>query len=305
MFKKGTQQPEEMRRRRSVSVEQSKIFSYQAIRAAEIDTRQRLRPEATEVQARAQGRSQWLSVRYIPTMIAGFIVIGCVIYNTFLASSPRVIISGDASARVLLQDVSTYQTVIQQELEQSVLNRSKLTFDVSGVTEALTKRFPEVSSLRVSLPLIGQKPIIYIVPTEPAAIVDSQNGSFVLDAQGRVISDDATASPLVSIRIRDDSGLTLAAGEQAVSKDNLRFITEVTRQLADKGVTVTEVILPAGSQSVLFGIEGASYKVKFSFQGDAVQQAGAFLATYDRLNQTATKPSQYVDVRVVDRVYFQ
>ena len=305
MFKKGTQQSDDSGRRRPSPVEQNKIFSYRASRSMETEQRHRLRPKAIAVQDRNSRRSAWLSIRYIPTYLAIGAVVACLAYTSVLSDTPRVIISGKTDERVLLKDVSSYEAAIQTELERSVLNKSKLTFNAAAITESLTEQFPEVQTLRVTLPLIGKKPIIYIVPTQPKAILDTQNGSFVLDGRGKAITNATDQVPADTLRVRDDSGVAITVGDQALPLKNIRFIEEVQHQLADKGLKVSEIILPASSQSVLFRIEGKPYSIKFSFQSDAVQQAGAFLAAYDRFSKTNTIPNQYVDVRVGDKVYFQ
>lgn len=304
MFKKGIQQTDDNKRRRPLPIEQNKIFSYRASRAPEIESRNRLRPEATATQERSSRRLKWLSFRYMPTYIAVAAIAGCVVYNSVLSTSPRVIVSGGAGERALLKEAASYQTAIQSELKKSVLNRSKLTFNATTTTEQLTKQFPEIKDLRVSLPLIGQKPIIYVVPAQPRAILDTENGSYVLDERGKAITDATDRAPADTIRIRDDSGIQVKIGDQALPLQNIQFLEEVIHQFNAKNIVVTEASLPAGSQSVLLRIEGKPYQIKLSFQGDPLLQAGAFIAAYDRFSQTNTNPAQYVDVRVGDKVYF-
>lgn len=300
-------QPPERRQRPLVPVEQNKIFSYRASRAPESDARQRLRPEMTAVQGRTERifHRYFSSLRYLPSMIAMAAIVGCLVYNSMLSPAPRIIVSGDAGERLLMNDTATYQNAIKDVHQNSIFNRSKLTYNSAAVSAAVTKQFPEVKSLRISLPLIGQKPIMYIVPNEPRMVLESQNKVFVLDESGRAIADSTDHVSGDILRVRDESGIKLSVGDQAFPETNMRFLTELQHQLAAKNIKMTEAILPASSQSVLIRIEGKPYQIKFSFQGNVLQQAGAFIATYEQLNGTNTNPSEYIDVRVGERVYYR
>lgn len=304
MFKKNEQQTIQNRRRQPVPVEQGKIFSYRSNRSEDVVPRHRLRPEmATTAQNSGGIGRNWLSWRYAPTFLAMLAIIVCIAYNMLLSSTPRIIVSGTADERALLRDTSVYVTAIRKELENSFWNRTKVTFNTNNVAQSLTRKFPEVESLRVALPVIGQKPIIYIVPTLPRVILETNNGTYVVDANGKAITDitDKVLTPV--LRVRDESGVTVALGTQAVPQRSIVFIAELQRQLLAKKITATQYILPAASQSVVVMFQNKQYMGKFTFQQDVLQQAGAFIATYEKLEETSTEPVNYIDVRVPERVY--
>jgi hypothetical protein len=67
------------------------------------------------------------------------------------------------------------------------------------------------------------------------------------------------------------------------------------------------MILPAASRELDIHLTGLPYFVKFNLNdnADAKQQVGTFLATRKYLTTHNITPTQYVDARVLGRVYYK
>jgi hypothetical protein len=303
MFKKKPNTPK--RQREPYYKGSRKVFSYYSNRTIDNANQNRAKGSRREdsTSDRWNERSTWA---HVPAYIAGFVILFCVAYNLILSNNPRVIVEGKAGERLLLDEAEVYQMSAKNVLSNSVFNRSKLTIQAEKIDAQLTKMHPELSSVEVTLPLIGQRPIVYIKPAVPFMMLTATTGQqYVLDKTGKVISDTADSAPSEILALQDSSGLQFDIGEQALSSKDIKFVYELRRQFEAKEVSITSVELPEASQSLRVRIQGAPYYVTLSFQEDVRMQAGAFLASYARMNRDGVKPKSYVDVRVGDKVYIK
>ena len=306
LFKKRTQKDEPRPGRTPIRSEPSKIFSYHAARnAGEYGERTRLRPEAA-LDARSTSQGSKLSAR-LPLVLTAVVLLVCVGYNLVLSNSPRVIIIGNVDeTAVLLREQKEYEDEASLILRSSPLNRTKVTFMTADIDQRLTDQFPELASVDVSLPLLGQKPLIYIEPAEPVVALVAQNGaSYALDSNGRIISTDVRHVPSTVPYLNDQSGLELELGKQALPSSSVAYILEVLHQLLAKNIGIESIVLPPGVQEVQLRPKGESYYVRMSLREDARAQAGAYIALREQLVKKNIHPSKYVDVRVGERVYYR
>ena len=294
----------ETNRRRPIPVQQRKVVSYRSNRAYDTTGRHRLRPEV-DASTDVPRHHLWRIVRYLPSMIAIGIIVGCVGYNFMLSTTPRIIVSGQDSNQTLLQDNTVYQKKITQLLQGSVLNRTKITIDTVVLGERITKEFPEVTHVRVSIPVIGQKPIVYVEPSEPAYILQTASENYVLDSTGAALATVVSGNLVATPRVIDESGVTVTPGKQAIPQSVVAYMQQIERQLNAKSLRITEFRLPAGSQLLVARIAGTTYSVRFSVRQPVIQQVGTYIAAREEMIARNVSPTQYVDVRVPERVYFQ
>lgn len=247
-----------------------------------------------------------LQLRQVPMFVASLVIVLCIGYNLLLGTDPRVIFVGDAEARALLQEPDTYETAITDALSDSVFNRTKFTFQGDDVQQKLTSAFPELGSIRVSLPLMGIKPVVHITPAVPVVVLVAENGaSYVLDDTGRVISVEVNKVPQGLPVINDRSDLQPELGQQALPSRDIRFIERFMYQLAQRDYALESLTLPAGSQELQVREQGSPYFIRTSLREDPVQQAGALIAIEEYFEEEDITPRQYVDIRVGERVYYR
>lgn len=225
-----------------------------------------------------------------------------------LSANARIILL-QTTGNSFLHDQNTYQNATNKILATSIWNLNKITINTADISQRLVKQFPELSSVSVVLPLLAHRPVVYLTPSQPALVIIGANGTFVLDTTGRALqSTDALAS-IANLKLpvlTDQSGLKLANDQRALSSSDVSFIMTVIAQLTAKQVAISSLTLPASSREIDAGISGQPYFVKFNLQnGDALHQAGTFLATKARLASQNITPAHYIDVRVPGRAYYQ
>lgn len=295
------------RNRRPADRQSPSAFSYHANRAE--------RPEQPGRQqfSLADKRRRILSLHFWAkrsgAVIVTLIVIVCLISIVSLSSSPKIVLLGNNG--YALHSTSTYQAAAAKDLSASIWNRNKITVNTGAASSRLLKQFPELASVTITLPLIGHRPIYYIRTNPPAFVMQAVNGSYVLDASGKSLAPkvDVSADKVASLPvITDQTGVHVQPGHQVISSDNAVFISTVLAELKTKQVSVSSIDLPPNAaQEVDMHIAGQPYYVKFNMHtvSAAREQAGTYLATINNLAGQHIMPSQYIDVRVAGRAYYQ
>ncbi len=288
--------------------EKPTAFSYHAQRSE--------RAEATGRQQShlANDRQKMLSAQFWArrsgVLVITVAIIVCAISIVTLSTKPRVVLL-DASGSQAFHATSEYQQAASDYLSTSIWNKNKVTVNTGAASTDLQKRYPELASVTIALPLIGHRPVYYLRANAPAFVLQSVNGTYVLDASGKALLEkDATASTVSGNLpvIVDQTGLHVQLGDQAISSENTQFIRTVVATLASQQLKVTSLVLPTGAaQELDVQIDGKPYVVKFNMHDSktARQQAGTYLATAKDLAGDNITPSQYIDVRVLGRAYYQ
>ncbi len=300
MFKK--RQPQTRRPAPAGSNHRRGVFSYYASRERSEEPIGR----QTVTTAARQKRSAWW--RHVPTYIAAAAIVISIVYVTSLQTNPKVTHYVNPSEKLYLRDLSVYRTFAQALLEDSLLNRSKLTINTQVITDKIRQQFPELSTVKLTLPFFGRRPILEIEPAVPRLLLVNNSGAFVLDGDGRAIinAKDAPGLSAYSLpSVTDEVGTNVELGHGALPKDNVTFILALLEHLKTKGLTVESLVLPAIANEVHVRITGLPYSIKFFTEGDARQQAGTFFAVKERLEGEGSIPGEYIDVRVEEKAYYR
>ncbi len=264
-----------------------------------------------QAESRSQNEEKASFVSRMPGYLAVITIILCLGYATTLGNQSRVVIVNEktlGSASVPLRPKTEYIGYANRWLSGSIMNKNKLTLNTSGLEEAMSQEFPEITTVAVTLPIIGRKPSVYFKIAEPVCILTSNKESFVIDEKGRaVVSDEELpkSSSRRLIKVSDTSGLHLRPGTQAMTTSSIDFIQTVMYQLGQKNINVSHMELPDYANELHVFIDKKPYYIKFSVTSDPVQQIGAFLAVNSELENKKQIPKQYIDVRVEERVYFK
>ena len=298
-------------RRQAPIMGQNRTFSYYAARSqADFNTGREaaqdkppLRRLPTRFQ-RLRKHSGWL---------AGLVVFfGLVVYQLQLSTMPKVVSLASSSDVPFLQDSKVYQAAASAMFSESAANRNKLTVNASGIASRLQKRFPELQSVSVSLPVLGSTPTVYIRPAEPAMVLAATNGTFIVGENGRALAEATAGTNLSRLHIpsvTDQSGLGVKVGEQVLPRSATSFISTVSGQLNQQKITVQSMTLPAAAGELDVYISGKPYFAKFNVEkasaDNALQQVGTLIALLKQLDKQGKAPTQYVDVRLDGRAYYK
>lgn len=241
-------------------------------------------------------------------ILVSIVAIVCLVEILSLSTSPRMVIVGSSASRYALRSVDTYQFAATKALKSSLLNHNKITVNTDGVSSSLEQQFPELANVTITLPLLGHRPVIYIQSTEPAFILHTTSGSFVVGDSGRAmllasqLPDQATAALPV---ITDQTGNKASLGQAVLAVSQVSFIKTVLAELSARQVPVSGLQLPNSSNELDVYPTGQAYFVKFNMQqADPRQQVGSYLAVRATLTKQNITPAKYVDVRVEGRAYY-
>lgn len=299
MFKKKKQQSNN---RGSQARKPATVFSYYSTRqSSNVQSSSQTRQPRNDQQTK-QG-----IVTILPSLLAMFVIVACVLYATSLDSQPRIQINSSTNKQ-LLRDSNFYQKAGGKIIQSSIFNRSKLTIDTNGVAAELEGEYPELGKVSVIIPLVSRRPIIEVQPAQAMIRLTGSSGSFIVDEQGRVLvkGADATSRVRDSLpNVIDESGLKLELGKQVLPITVVDFINQLASQLNAKHITSQSLTLPAIANELHLRVEGTTYYVKFDLQGDPRQQAGAYLAAKEKFETDKTTPSEYLDVRVPEKVFYK
>lgn len=226
-----------------------------------------------------------------------------------LTANVKVLPLAGVQNKTLLRNTLDYESAANKWLQGSVWNRNKITADINGLQDYMRRQFPELTDVRVTMPIVAHRPLVYLQPAEPALILLGRNGAFLIDTNGKALLTAATpeeldqpALPLV----HDQSGLHLTKNQTILPTHQVSFIRTVVAQLSLKQLTIAALTLPAGASELDVQLKDQPYIIKFNLQTKTPrEQVGTYLATLAYLQKQNQTASKYVDVRLAGRAYYQ
>jgi hypothetical protein len=300
---------EETRRRPAEGGGRAKQYSYYARQQAAAAT-----TDANRARRQPLPRSKREILRFVGerfgVVLALLAGLALLVTSVQVSMNPRLVIVNDTAVYRLHPD-DTYKANISRTLRSSWTNTNKITIDTTKVATELKRTYPEVADASVALPVLGQRPMVYIQLTKPSLVLVSADGTAsVLDEKGRVLAPASQVTNLDSFglpTITDESGLISKPGELVLSSGAVNFIQTVLFELHSAGVNYSKLVLPPSSQELDVYITGQTYYAKFNLHSDttAREQAGAYVATVTYLQKQGKVPTAYVDVRLSGRTYYK
>lgn len=241
----------------------------------------------------------------MPSIIAGSLIVASLAYASILSTKPRVVSIASPTPTNQLNTVE-YQQKIEEILNESILNRNKLTFRSSAIRDKLQERLPELGDIAVAVPLLGKHPVITISPSPATLIVANQQIALVVDAKGRAIADARKLSDTTNvITVNDESGLSIEQGKAVIPKAYVDFITTIKYQLDAKNIKIKSVVLPRLPNELHLRLQDKPYYVKFNLNSDPLQQIGSLIVVLEQLEKQSVTPVEYIDLRVEERVFYK
>lgn len=239
---------------------------------------------------------------YIPTYLALLLITVASLYALWLKPDPKVIIIGKPNT--IFRPATDYQNTIQDIWKNSLLNQSKLTLNSAKLTTELEQKFPELASIKIELPLLGQRPTVVITPSEPAMKLTNAQGSYYVSHSGKVLADvDEVQSQELSAMptVTDASQIPADTGSSLLPEPHIQFITRVYAYLTAAKIPIESMTLPANAAHELHvKPKGKGYYLKFSLLTDPKQAVGAFIAAKSKIS-----PNSYVDLRVAEKLFYK
>jgi hypothetical protein len=244
-----------------------------------------------------------LSAYVVVVALCTLVVVVCIVKLLAVSTNSKVIVSVVDDYPVSQTAIESYAKAADVLLRDSLLNRSKLTLDTNGIAASMQKQFPELTSVVVTVPLVGNRPVIYVSSSRPAFTLQTGTGLYSMDAKGYVLAQLATPANSLTL-LKEASSRTPKPGSQYLASSTMTFCATVVYELRQGGVTLSYLDLPTSAPYELDAYVSAKpYHIRFNLQADAMQQSGAAVATLQYLGTNT--PGQYLDVRVSERVYYK
>jgi hypothetical protein len=283
------------------------MFSYYAKRSNNSENTGRRHADEAPVRATTAASAAIGRHRALLTAAAVAVILGT-IYLSYLKPEPRIVLIQDTATANFLQESAMYRQTAEETLRTSLFNRSKLTVDAGAVRRDMLANHPEIKNAVVVLPIVGMQPHVHIEPYKPSFILTTtSSNAFLLDETGRALATTTQIPHIDKLgvpTIQDRTGVVVELGNRALPSTTVLFAQTVIAALKAKQVTAASLVLSSAFQLDVY-IAGTPYYVKFNMQQDALQQAGALLATQKRLQTDRVRPGEYIDVRVPERAYYK
>jgi hypothetical protein len=290
---------------------QNRTFSYHASRStSDFNLGREALPNKPPLR-RLPSRIQRLR-RHFGWLLALVLFVGAASYEMQLSTRPVVLSTVQASDAPYLQSSQTYAQAASELFNASAANRNKLTVNTTQISRRMLAKFPELQDVVISLPLIGDRPTMYIKPASAALVLSTASGRYILDDSGRAVSTANGGSGVAHLRlpvVSDKSGLQVRISQQILPHSTVLFIATVRQQLAAQKLTISSMALPAQASELDVYLEGRPYFAKFNLHDAAadaaVLQSGTLAAVTHKLTKQGITPAEYIDVRLEGRAYYK
>jgi len=294
-------------RDRSSSANRQPVYSYYAGGKVARETASRQISDRRRGQEPAgRTKSSRLSSYTIVLAVCTLVVLLCAVKVLSVTPQSKIVVSDTSSqSEAVSKDaIDAYAKAADAMLQGSILNRNKITLNTNGIAEGLRADFPELTSVVVTVPIISNRPVIYVSPSKPAFILQTAHGFYRMDGSGYILASvagpDSGSLPL----LKEPSSRTPEAGKQYLAASIVSFCSTVVYELRQGSIAIDYLELPAAAPYEMdVHVSGKPYYIRFNLQADAMQQSGAVVATLQQLG--ANTPSEYLDVRVYERAYYK
>lgn len=279
----------------------SGAFSYYSQKRSQSDDA-RARYEAPKHHRRGLAR-----LKHAPSVIAVVVIVICALYAATLSSNPRLQVVASESGKSLQRPDSVYAEATQNALQSSFLHKSKFTFDSREVATKIQQQFPEVASVIITVPLVGQRPIVTVTVSSPAFILSTSSGAYYMSDNGIPLVDVRNVERTLEgiVTVTDESGLPVTIGQQMLPTGTVHYVRDVIRQLQVTNTSIQSIVLPPEANELQVRIASQPYVVRFNTSLDPRVSVGTFLAVKKRLEESGAVPKDYIDVRVEERAYYR
>lgn len=281
------------------------VYSYYAGRTASDARNAPVQPRtATQTSGPVRRRHRaFLSLYGVIVSLCTVVAVVCVVKLLAISPNSKVIMSASTNYPVSQSATEAYTKAANELLRSSILNRSKLTLNTNGIAKSLRKQFPELVSVVVTTPLVGNRPIIYVSSSKPNFTLKTESGLYSMDAKGYVLARLTAPADGLTL-LTEASARKPVPGSQYLASSTASFCVAVVYELEQKGIPLSRLDLPTTAPYELDAyVAGKPYYIRFNLQADVMQQSGAAIATIKQLG-TST-PQQYLDVRVSERAYYK
>lgn len=298
MFGRGKKQPEQPTRRVSGAARPlPESFSYYRS-----TRRNQTMGDVRRQEIETAGRRD--IVRYVKLSVIVLVLVVALGKVLYVTRSAHVQLPSDSYA---YRDAATYTKIVNDGLKKTLWHGNKLTFDDVALKEYLAQQLPELQQVEIIIPLINNRPTVKLSFLQPGMVLATGKTAYVVTNTGRIVTELSQKSPDPLVpQVNEMGGTVYSIGDYGFAEASVRFINELKHQFDAKQMSITGLTIPAGSiEELRVKPTGAAYSVRFDMTGDAVAQAGNYLAAIKYMSAQGLQAKEYIDARVSGKIFFK
>lgn len=242
-------------------------------------------------------------------ILAGLLALVFLFYWQQRVSSLQVVVK--RPYRLESQDLTKYQNSAESLYKQHTIASQAWLLDKTALARAIQKQHPEVAGVDISSGQPWQAAVrVNLVFRRPVFIWrDVSKKDQFIDSRGVLFDKnyDRTIDTKKLVRIEDESGVVLEAGNSVLTANLISFVGQLHSQLPAvfDGKSVSRVIVPRSTREVQIQISGKPYLIKFNSSRDLAVQVGELTTLLAFLKRESVVPASYIDLRVADKVFYK
>jgi hypothetical protein len=209
------------------------------------------------------------------------------------------------------RSIEDYQRITDGILTKQLAYRSKITLSSERLESEIRTAIPEAEEVVAVVPLAGRQLQVILHIAEPLIRIQRQQSNMqgVISTAGIVTSEatsDVIAANFASLPIITIVGVDTTIGAQILTQSEIGLISLLLKECDGSEpfrpkVTAIEFNVQKREMNIRF--ESVSYYGKVTPERESRTQVGALIKTLQYLKEQGSTPTEYIDVRVDDRVF--
>ena len=241
----------------------------------------------------------------------GTLVIIFLFFANLTLAGPAVGVSSENKGS--FRPEQEYLQGAQQIFSSSMMNRIKLTVNTRSFEKSMKQKFPEIAHATIIVPLAGRELQVLVELSEPfSRLLLAGNSQAVLSTDGRVLdsieAQKATQSTFADLFQVSMPSVSAEAGQQIVTTQELQLMRLLQSEFdgsTPQRPLLSSIEFDAQKREMRVRFKGVSYFAKLTPEREAREQVGALVATIEDSSKQARQITEYIDVRVEDRVFIK
>lgn len=232
-----------------------------------------------------------------------------------LLSSLRINTVTISDKNNLLSDSQKNQIteIINDKIDKTFL-KLKPFIDVDAISLAIIESMPSFDSIDINMALIGSS--LNVSPQFKAPFME-YSGSVVnigdyeswLTKSGQLIFVSkpqlANLKTSVDYRFVDNSDVSYENGDFVVPEDYLKTASSLIEQVESVGLRVEKIIASDNVREIELGLLDKEYNLRFSTDRPVEGSVEDLVQAITFIESNNIKPKQYLDIRVVDKIFYK
>ncbi len=222
-----------------------------------------------------------------------------------------IVQSKDSTVSLTTGQQDAYGALINRYIGEHVLLRQSWLLDSSDLTRYVQKDSPEVSSVALrSRNPFSTTATANLEFRKPQLLYKGIGHTQFIDNQGVIFGNNRYKNvPMQTLPIVEDQGGTApAVGQTVLSRPIIVDIAQIYTKLPllyPPKTRVSGIVLPRTSREIQAKIGGQKYYIKFSSERRIADQIGELRQLLSYLSRNNITPSEYIDVRVENKVFYK